>query len=421
MTRRPLPGSGSGSTPGLSRRGFLGAAAAAPLIVAGCADDVPPTQGAGAVAIDAQPIAWRGTHQAGVVTPGPANAIVASFRSVVPDRAGLVEMFKAISSEIDALVHLDMPTDDGPLYPPADNLILGPAPTQDQLTITLSVGASLFDGRYGLTDRRPAHLVEMPKFANDRLDPAKLHGDVCIQICSTNPDSCVHALRRIMRATRRDLTLAWMLPAFQRPNTLGAGQTDTRNLMGFKDGTANPDHSSARLMDELVWVQPGDSEPAWTVGGSYQVVRLIRMRVEFWDRTALRTQETIMGRSKSSGAPLDGTAETDAPRFADDPDGRITPLRAHIRLANPRTPATEKNRILRRGFSYSGGFTPDGQLDQGLLFVAYQRNLEDGFNTVQGRLDGEALEEYITPFGGGFFFTLPGAPDGAHLGQSLLA
>jgi deferrochelatase/peroxidase EfeB len=44
----------------------------------------------------------------------------------------------------------------------------------------------------------------------------------------------------------------------------------------------------------------------------------------------------------------------------------------------------------------------------GLLFIAYQADLEKGFITVQKRLDGEPLEEYIKPIGGGYFFTLPG-------------
>ena len=130
--------------------------------------------------------------------------------------------------------------------------------------------------------------------------------------------------------------------------------------------------------------------------------------MEFWDRTALRTQDLIIGRSKENGAPLDGTKETDVPRFDLDPGGRITPLTAHIRLANPRVAATEMNRILRRGYNYASGFTSDGHLDQGLIFISFQRSLDDGFIAVQTRLNGEALEEYIRPIGGGFFFVPPG-------------
>ncbi len=105
-----------------------------------------------------------------------------------------------------------------------------------------------------------------------------------------------------------------------------------------------------------------------------------------------------------------------------DPDGKVVPLDAHIRLANPRTPATERNRILRRGYSYSRGFDAAGLLDQGLVFVCYQRDLAAGFLAVQARLAGEPLEEYIRPVGGGFFYTLPGVPDPArYLGQSLFA
>ena len=174
-------------------------------------------------------------------------------------------------------------------------------------------------------------------------------------------------------------------------------------------------------MDELVWVGPGDDEPAWAVGGSYAVVRIIRMFVERWDRTALSEQEGIIGRTKRTGAPMGHGREEDVPDYAADPEGTTIPLAAHIRLANPRTAATERNRILRRGYSFSRGFDPAGLLDQGLLFVAYQRDLEAGFVTVQKRLDGEPLEEYIRPVGGGYFYSLPGVSgETDYLGRTLL-
>ena len=103
-----------------------------------------------------------------------------------------------------------------------------------------------------------------------------------------------------------------------------------------------------------------------------------------------------------------------------DPDGRTTPLDAHIRLARPRTADTEHQRLLRRGFSYSRGHDASGLLDQGLAFVSYSRTLGQ-FLAVNDRLRGEPLEEYVQPEGGGFFFVLPGVDDGGWLGQQLLA
>ena len=167
---------------------------------------------------------------------------------------------------------------------------------------------------------KPTRLVRMPAFPNDEPHPETSHGDLLIQICADHDDTCTHALRRLMRTSRKYLTLRWMLSGFVRPNQLPSGRTSVRNLLGFKDGTANLDVSDAALMNDFVWVQQGDGEPSWAVGGSYMAVRVIRNRVEFWDRTALRTQELIIGRSKATGAPLDGTLETDIPRYADDPD-----------------------------------------------------------------------------------------------------
>ena len=288
--------------------------------------------------------------------------------------------------------------------------------------MTVAVGASLFDDRYGLAEAMPRQLAPMTAFPNDRLEPGHAHGDLLVQVCATDEFATVHALRYLMAGTRETLRLRWTDNGFHRPNaTPTPGHTTTRNLMGFKDGSANLNPDDAELLDRLVWIGGGDDEPAWAVGGSYMVVRVIRMFVERWDRTALLEQEKIIGRTKRTGAPLGADREEDIPTYDGDPDGARIPLDAHIRKANPRTPEAERSRILRRGYSYSRGFDDAGLLDQGLLFVCFQRDVKAGFVAIQKRLNGEPLEEFIQPVGGGYFFALPGVTtaDG-FLGEGLL-
>jgi deferrochelatase/peroxidase EfeB len=55
------------------------------------------------------------------------------------------------------------------------------------------------------------------------------------------------------------------------------------------------------------------------------------------------------------------------------------------------------------------------------LFICYQADLEKGFISVQTRLNGEPLEEYLKPVGGGYFFTLPGVTGAQDfIGRTLL-
>ena len=376
----------------------------------------PPSQGGGFTA-------FEGQHQAGIITlPIPDQGLIASFNLQSRDRAALKEVLQELTDEIRGLMAGKPPEVRQPEFPPVDSGILGANPPADNLSILVGLGASVFDERYGLADRRPKELVKMPFLANDRLDPKLSHGDVSIVFEAGHNDTVQFALRQIMRRTRSDLTLKWMIDGYARG--IGAGQISEaqtpRNLLGFKDGTANLDVEDPGLMDRHVWVQPGDGEPEWTAGGSYQAVRIIRMFVEFWDRTQLIEQENLIGRAKVSGAPMGLAGEFDDPDYPSDPDGKRIRLNAHIRLANPRTPETDENLILRRGFNYSRGFDGSGRLDQGLAFIAYQRSLDRGFLAVQERLKGEPLEEYILPVGGGFFFVLPGVQgDDRYLGDGL--
>ncbi|MEG6508980.1 iron uptake transporter deferrochelatase/peroxidase subunit [Methyloligella sp. 2.7D] len=371
-----------------------------------------------------QRVPFHGEHQAGIVTPRPANGIVASFNVIADDPEDLEALFRELTARIAFLTQGGEVPELNPKLPPADSGILGPVIEPDKLTVTVSLGASLFDKRPWLRELKPKQLIRMAEFPNDALDSEICHGDLALQLCANLQDTCIHALRDIMKNMPEYLVLHWMqegnVPVVQA--SAGGEHGTARNFLGFHDGSANPNSTDAKEMDRIVWVTEDNGEPDWAMGGSYQAVRIIRNFVERWDRTPLGEQELIFGRKKDSGAPLDGgKTEFAVPDYAKDPDGKKTPLDSHIRLANPRTAKSQKNLILRRPFNYSNGFTKSGQLDQGLLFIVYQADLMEGFLAVQSRLNGEPLEEYIKPIGGGYFFVLPGARDrDDYLGRTLI-
>jgi deferrochelatase/peroxidase EfeB len=362
---------------------------------------------------------FHGPHQAGILTPGPAQkqaaSLVASFDVTAGSRAELASLFQTLTQRARALTAGGPPPDLGVGQPPSDSDVLGPTMPADGLTLTVGVGASLFDSRFGLAGRKPAKLTPMTTFPNDALEPAWLHGDVSLQVCANHADAVHHALRDITRHTRGAMQARWKMQGYGAPpRPSGSG----RNLMGFKDGTANP---AGPLAQSLIWVDD-PAEPAWAQGGSYQVVRLIRMLVEFWDRVSITEQEGMFGRRRDSGAPLDGNNEFDTPNYRADPHGDVIPLDSHIRLANPRTPATERQRLVRRSYNYDLGFDPNGDMQTGHVFICYQQDVRRQFETVQRRLINEPLIDYVTPFGGGYFFVLPGVRDASDwYAKALLA
>ena len=206
-----------------------------------------------------------------------------------------------------------------------------------------------------------------------------------------------------MRRTKGRLEGRWAQSCFQRfaednPSTRRReGVADARGLLGFADGSQNIG------VDRHELIFTGDEVPDWARGGSYLAVRLIRLKLERWDRLSRTAQERSIGRKKVSGAPLEGRREEEVPKL----DER-TPIDAHIRMANPRKPGDERHRFLRRPFVYANGFDDYGLLDSGSVFLAFCRDLERQFGTVKRRTHRQDLDEYMVAFGGGYFFCPPG-------------
>jgi deferrochelatase/peroxidase EfeB len=335
--------------------------------LAGCSAPVPTT------ATSSAPSVVRQEHQPGVVTPPPGFLTLVALTVTA---AGLGDLLGRLDDRI---------------------MRVRSSGTAD---VTVGVGRSLFDGRFGLGALRPRGLSTMPAFPSDVLDPAQCHGDLLLQVCAAGAEQARSVADDLLRGGSDAVRTCWRLDGFRVDNgTTATGLPSARNLFGFREGAGNPDPGDDALMDRLVWV--AQDEPSWAAGGTYQAVRLIRFATELWGREPVLRQEQVLGRRRSDGAPLAGGAEDATFTYAGDPDGLVTPLDAHIRRANPRTAQAEATRILRRGYSYRRG------ADDGIIFISFQRDLETGFAAAQRRLDGEALQRYVLPFGGGYYFVPP--------------
>jgi deferrochelatase/peroxidase EfeB len=417
--RPPTPEDGwnDGGCPAsfLARRSFLqgtvaGLAGAAGASLLGSDTALADTASGGNASRSAIP--FHGYHQAGIATPPQTIGSFVSFDVTASGRKELTDLFRTLTARARFLTAGGTPPKAPPGSAPPDNGILGREVVPDDLTVTVALGATLFDGRYGLGARKPAQLVTMKAFLHDDLDPTLSQGDLLVQLCAGHRDTTVHALLDLLAHTGGAMKPRWRIDCQRNPpRPVGI----PRDWFGFKDGITNTDTTDTTQMDQQVWVQPHTAEPAWAAGGTYQALRIVHFNIEKWQKVPVAQQERIFGRRKASGAPIYAVSENASdlldPIYTNDPQGLFTALDSHVRLANPQTPQTAStSAILRRSYDYDRTLDVRGGLDLGHAFCCFQRELNT-YITMQNRLEGEALVPYISPRGGGYFFALPGVRD----------
>ncbi|MFD8740761.1 iron uptake transporter deferrochelatase/peroxidase subunit [Streptomyces sp. NPDC059618] len=411
------PASGDSPQGVMSRRRLLGTAGATGLALGaagaavGYASAPTPAKTVPLTSVGANMAMFHGKHQPGITDALQSSGHLVAFDLTAGagrrEAAALLRRWSATAARLmagEAAAHgdTDVARDAGP----------------SSLTVTFGFGHSFFS-RTGLEKQRPVALDPLPAFSSDRLDKARSDGDLWVQIGADDALVAFHALRAIQKDAGTAARVRWQMNGFNRSPGATAEPMTARNLMGQIDGTRNPKPSEPDF-DGRIFV-PASTSPEWMANGSYAVVRRIRMLLDDWEKLSGKAQEDVIGRRKSTGAPLSGGTET-TPMDLDKTgaDGSpVVPVNAHARITRP-----DQNggaAMLRRPFSFHDGIGADGTPDAGLLFVCWQADPVRGFVPVQRKLDrGDALSTFIRHESSGLFAVPGGAAQGEYVGQRLL-
>lgn len=377
--------------------------------------------------LDIEP--FYGAHQAGIATPIQQFTYFIAFDLVVNAREDLIKLLKLWTEQSAMMtakaasfdLHADL---DKPHFESGATVGLPPS----RLTMTFGFGPSLFDkdgvDRFGLAKLRPEALQELPRFTGDQLIPERTGGDLSIQACADDPQVVEYAVRRLAKLASGIAEMRWAQMGFNG----GFKHQTPRNQMGFKDGTINIDPKDGNAMKKFVWV--GEEGPHWMRGGSYMVIRPIRISLDHWDEMKVSFQEETIGRKKASGAPIGKENEFDSLELTrvDSQGNTIITENSHAAMSAPES--NEGAEILRRAFNYDNGIAkiaerwpPWRQLttfDAGLLFQCYQRDPRTGFTKIFAKMAQiDMLNQFTTHVGSGLFACPPGVNNGQYIGQQL--
>lgn len=321
-----------------------------------------------------------GPRQAGIERPGTPqpHALFAIFTGVPSLGDWLAQLGDAIAV----------------ICTGGDLLPDGPSGT----TVTVGLGPRLVAS----VDSELPGAESLPAFVGDDVLSGEMRdGDVCLQICASDPVAIERVLETLGPIVPGRLTFRQR--GFRPP---GSG-TVARSPLGFLDGIALP--RTANELSSSVFIASGVLADA-----SIWVIRQFALDVGAFRALPRAERENAVGRHEADGAPLSGGEQMDDVALNEKrPNGEyLVPVDAHVRRAHPSF--TGSGLMLRRSYGYDNGGD-----DRGLIFVSFQNELRT-FVATQRRLDErDRMLEFATPKATFTFLALPGFETARPLGTAL--
>ena len=204
------------------------------------------------------------------------------------------------------------------------------------LTCVTGIGAELWDRLFD--PPRPAHLHVLPEIAGERHVAVSTPGDLLFHIRAARLDLCFELAQRLTEALDGHAQVVDEVHGFR--------SFDERDLLGFVDGTENPEGGAAQGAALI-----GAEDPAFA-GGSYVIVQKYLHDLTSWDAMSVEDQERAIGRSKLSDIEM-----------ADD----VKPPNSHVALTVIEDENGEEQQILR----YNMPFGRVGAREFGTYFIGY--------------------------------------------------
>jgi putative iron-dependent peroxidase len=210
---------------------------------------------------------------------------------------------------------------------------------EGELSCVVGLGSELWDRLFG--EPRPAGLHPFPGFAGARHAAVATEGDLLFHLRAHRLDLCFELAQRLMERLAGYAQVVDEVHGFR--------SFDDRDLLGFVDGTENPEGAAA-----LAAVTVGDEDPAFA-GGSYAVVQKYLHDLAAWDVLPTEEQERAIGRTKLSDLEL--------------PDD-VKPANSHVALNTIVDEDGEEHQIMR--FNMPFGSVGAGEF--GTYFIGYARS-----------------------------------------------